>query len=91
MELAPYWLSQDAVLVHFVGIGWSWLPQSALARRSQFFAHANQRSLVGYCLASTVKPSFLRMATAPAFPPSKSSEPRRWPVASSYAVPKIAL
>jgi hypothetical protein len=36
-----------------------------------------------YCFASMVKPSFLRTVTAPALPPSKSPEARRWPVASS--------
>ncbi len=40
---------------------------------------------------SIVNPSFSSTRTAPVFPPSKSPESSRWPVASSYAVPKMAF
>src|SRR5262245_47202688 len=42
-------------------------------------------------LASTVNPNAPSTLTAPLFPPSKSAEARRRPVANSYAVPRIAF
>jgi hypothetical protein len=54
--------------------------------------HLGGVALPGYRrMAWTVNPSFPSTLTAPLFPPSKSPEPRRWPVANSYAVPKIAF
>jgi len=44
-----------------------------------------------YFFSRTVNPRSVSTATAPTFPPSKSPEARRWPVASSYAAPRIAL
>src|SRR5262249_60287084 len=47
--------------------------------------------LVDRRIAWTVNPSCPRTLTAPLFPPSKSPEARRSPVASSEAVPRIAF
>ena len=46
---------------------------------------------LAYPRGRAVNPSFPSILTAPAFPPSKSPQARRWPVANSYAVPKIAF
>jgi len=60
--------------------------------RSAFLSPGgDNRHLTGHCLSWTVNPISLSTATAPLFPPSKSAEPRRVPVANSNAVPKTAL
>src|SRR5262245_36292481 len=45
--------------------------------------HACGHYVAGLRLGWMVNPSFPRILTAPAFPPSKSPEPRRSPVANS--------
>jgi NAD(P)-dependent dehydrogenase (short-subunit alcohol dehydrogenase family) len=63
---------------------WSGRPRpSAAGPRGWLRTAPSRASTAGYGLCSTVNPSFPRTATAPDFPPSKSPEPRRWPVASS--------
>ena len=60
------------------------IPGATRAPRSRVDQPASHGGgLAGHRLSWMVNPSFLSTATAPLFPPSKSPEARRWPVANS--------
>jgi hypothetical protein len=79
-----------AVIVAFNAFYWLPIPRRKPAPANLSAAPAGPEA-AGRHACSMVNPSFPSTLTAPVFPPSKSPEARRWPVASSYAVPRIAF
>jgi hypothetical protein len=63
---------------------WAEKPFSRPGLPTQPCQPADRRDLI-------VNPRFPSTLTAPLLPPSKSPGSRRWPVANSYAVPKVAF
>jgi hypothetical protein len=61
----------------------AWVQGMARGPPSITMSFTGQFYLAGHGLCWTVNPSFPSTATAPLFPPSKSPESRRWPVANS--------